>query len=481
MSCECDNTIIQQVKVVVGIGNLLVQNGLTLGGSTLEWGGSPLLHNTDITGAFILNLGTGASRLTQGNIKASNQVLLDYNSGVVGASLLLASTGFTLTDTTVNPKGLVGASDYSANYTNNTYIQKLYSDTHLGGKSVSSLVTGAGAGQDHFYLQWDNASAKYTLVATGVTIPGADTNVLFNDATALGASAKFTFNKTTGTLVSGDVHILGTIGTAGSAKALQVQGSDTNISLTLQGKGAGDVILALDNGAFLTVGSNAGTDTSKTIRIIGNPSNIDFKLLPKGTGKLIVGDSAGSGNERIIQVDGSAADISGRFKAKGAGSIYLTPGSGGQVVIGDVAVADIDYYLQTIGSGTNRNLRISSNGTGRVIVDGYATKEVSLGNWNMVSTASKIIDLTALGIAVGKFISVQVFIISDDSTVISPIQFAGNGYTISGAAFYLNDGVLATNSIYIERKATGGVNGFDNTSYDTAVFNRGYAIIKYIA
>lgn len=103
---------------------------------------------------------------------------------------------------------------------------------------------------------------------------------------------------------------------------------------------------------------------------------------------------------------------------------------------------------------------------------------VNIGNWDMVATASKTIDLTALGIAVGKFRSVEVFIISDDSTVISPIQSATNGYTPSGSAFYANGG-LGSNVIYVERRVTGGVNGFDNTAYDTAVFNRGYAIIKY--
>lgn len=476
MSCECDNTVIQQVKVVVGIGNLLIQNGLTLSGNTLEWGGSPLLHNTDITGAFILNLGTNASRLTQGNIRANNQVLLDYNSGVVNASLLLASTGITLTDTTVSPKGLVGASDYSTNYTDNTYIQKIYGDTHLGTKLLSAIAITPTITQDHFYLQWDNTSSKYTLVATGVTVPGADTNVLFNDATALGASAKFTFNKTTGTLVSGDIHILGTSDVAGAVKSIQVQGTDTNISLSLLPKGTGSIILGNDIGGKVILGISGNTDTDKIIGVQGTQSNIAIRLQPKGTGILYVGDPVGSGNERIIQVDGTTTDISGRFKAKGAGSIYLTPGSGGQVIIGDIAVADTDYYLQTIGSGANRNLRISSNGTGRVIIDGYATTEVSIPAWNMDTTVG--VTATIPNIIPSKIIFMSYVISNNAGTLFSYIST----YIHDTAPGDMPDAGIGSAIL------TGGVNTsvdllrvdsgiFDNANYNA--FNSGKLTVVY--
>lgn len=472
MSCKCDNTVIQQIKVVVGIGNLLVQNGLTLSSNTLEWGGSPLLHNTDITGGFILNLGTSVSRLTQSNIKTSSQILLDYSNGINGATLLLSSTGIILTDTTTTPRGLVGASDYSTNYIANAYIQKVYGDSHLGTKLLSSIAITPTVTQDHFYLQWDNTSATYTLVATGITVPGADTQVLFNDASALGASAKLTFNKTTGTLTSGDIHILGTSGIAGASKTIQVQSTDTNISLSFLPKGNGSIVLGNDIGGKVVLGISSNTDTDKIIGVQGTQSNIAIRLQPKGTGILYVGDPVGSGNERIVQVDGSATDISGRFKAKGAGSIYLTPGSGGQVIIGDAAIADTDYYLQTIGSGANRNLRISSNGTGRVIVDGYATKEIPIGDWNMDT-----ISFIAIPHGITGFIDkVKIIYVT--------IYFDGGGFS------YPLDKIDAVDPL----KRGGGILGWDNTTitlirvtggefdsanFDQTSFNRGFITIVY--
>lgn len=468
MACDGTETIIQQIKVVVGINNLLVQNGLTLTSNTLEWGGSPLLHNTDITGGFILNLGTSASRLTQSNIKASSQILLDYSNGINSATLLLSSTGIILTDTTATPRGLVGASDYSTNYIANAYIQKIYGDSHLGTKLLSSIAITPTITQDHFYLQWDNTSATYTLVATGITVPGADTQVLFNDAATLGASAKLTFNKTTGTLTSGDIHILGTSGVSGANKSIQVQSTDTNISLSLLPKGNGNIVLGNDIGGKVILGISSNTDTDKIIGVQGTQSNIAIRIQPKGTGVLYVGDPAGSGNERIVQIDGSATDISGRFKAKGAGSIYLTPGSGGQVIIGDVTIADVDYYLQTIGSGANRNLRISSSGTGRVIVDGYATKEVPIGDWNMTSTTSISI---AHGLNYKTIRSVNIIIRNDADTAYNNLSRLNGSTGLVSGGWTFN----GTTDLTLQK-----VNGtiFD-AGYSATSFNRGFVIIVY--
>lgn len=475
MCDNCEGTIIQQVKVVVGLGNLTIQNGLTLSNSVLEWGG-PLVHNTDIIGGYQLNLGTNASRLTQTNLRTSNQILLDYTSGGNGITLSFSGSGAVLTNTLASPKGLDGGADYSANYTANTYIQKVYADAHLGTKLLSAIAATPTITQDHYYLQWDNTSARYTLVASGLTVPGGDTQVIFNDGgTVLGASNKFTFNKTTGTFTSGDIHILGTAGVAGASKSIQVQSSDTNIALSLLTKGTGNINLGVDIGGKIILGIAGNTDTDKIIGVTGTQSNIAIRIQPKGTGVLYVGDPAGAGVERIIQVDGSAADISGRFKAKGAGSIYLTPGSGGQVIIGDAAVADTDYYLQTIGSGANRNLRISSNGTGRVSVDGISKVIIPINDWDMTTATGTSFCNVPHGITTpfGRIMSVRAWIRDDGGTTPQrPLDWSNPSTGVSAGTLEI-DGVNV-----VLRRTSGG--DFDNSSYNSTSFNRGWVTIEYI-
>lgn len=476
MCDECGNTIIQQIKVVGSIGDITVNNGLTLTGSIIQWGG-PLLHDTDITGARVVNLGTNGSRLTQGNIYASNQILLNYLTGGLGVSLSLTSSGATLTDTLASPKGLIGAADYSANYTNNTYIQKIYGDTHLGSKLLTSLVTNPGAGQDHYYLQWDNAAAKYTLVATGITVPGLNMQVLFNDAGALAANGKFLFDKATGYVTVGDTLTLGTSGVVGPAKLIQVQGSDTNISLTLTTKGNGNLVLGVDTSGLILLGQSGNSAVSRTFLVNGSQSNIDLRLHPKGTGVVYLGDDTTSGASRTLKVDSTSTDVSLNIKPKGAGSVILQTTGGGQVQIGDIGVAGTDFYISTISSSTNRNLRISSNGTGRVIVDGYAKITLPINDWNM--DLNQVQTVTLLNVTPDKIREISVVIINDTSTNYIVFSNYTNGSVVGDTHIGI-DGyfVSGSNTVIHMNRRNGG--DFDSINFDSTSFNRGFVTVTYM-
>jgi len=162
-SCGCGSgvSVIQEIKVLASASSLQFNNGLTFTVPNLVQLGGPLLQDTVLNGNFNLTLGQSSNRLTSLSINTNTSIGLNFNNGTVGNSLTLSSTGVLLTDTTSSPKGLVGNADYSVNYTNLTYTQKVYVDNRIGGKAVSSLVTTPTVIQNGYVLSWDNTNQRY--------------------------------------------------------------------------------------------------------------------------------------------------------------------------------------------------------------------------------------------------------------------------------------------------------------------------------
>ena len=136
----------------------------------------------------------------------------------IKSDIAVGGAGTLTVEDTVSNKGFVYASDYSANFTALSLVDKGYSDTHLGGKDVTALITTPTVTQDGFVVTWDNTAGKYDLVASagGNTIYTADDTLLGNRKVTQGGNYVW--------FEGGDFHI----GTTGGTGVFNVDsGTDT--------------------------------------------------------------------------------------------------------------------------------------------------------------------------------------------------------------------------------------------------------------
>jgi hypothetical protein len=96
-------------------------------------------------------------------------------------------------------------------------------------------------------------------------------------------------------------------------------------------------------------------------------------------------------------------------------------------------------------------------------------KQVSIGDWNMDSTASVTIDI---GVAVNKILFVNVLICTDASTAVYNFSLLNASYAVISGSYYLTG-----TSIVLSRAAEAGV--FDSASFDGTGFTRGYINVLY--
>jgi hypothetical protein len=447
MSSVCDgkDTIISKVKVFAKAENTFIfQNALTQNGVNVEFGGA-LIKNTDVTGGYQLNLGTTLSRLTQLNLRGSNQVLLDYTNGGQGVSLLLNASGLIVSDTLTNPKGLTGAADYSANYTALSYIQKGYADGKLLGKNISATLQNPTNSEDGFVMVWDDGNQEFTLISVGSISAGADTQVIYNDGGALVGIAGFTFNKTTKKLTVTDIDFGVDTVTAGTERVVEAKGSSGGIGIRFITKGVNP--LALETNVL-----EVGTAVKPFFGItqLAPVANSGFFLEGKGEDAVIwIGGSLFAGGYRRLQAQSSASNA--RLLLQGWGTsgvaignadnsdlelgtvlwtgtkrtlfalsseanvdLALAPkGVNRKVLIGSSTIANTAPIIEPDSSNANCDLILQGKGTGVVYVNGIGHAILQIGDWNMFSDGTKLVP-HGLGANWQKVRTITVLIRRDD-------------------------------------------------------------------
>lgn len=132
---------------------------------------------TNLTNSAIINSDGGSfQNLTIRNTggTTTNQVLFDLGGltlsaldVAVGPTMIFnSSTGITITDNTLTPRGIRGAADYSANYQANDYVQKVYTDATFVQGSASDFWRTSGASTltgDAFIVNSDGSSSNLLL------------------------------------------------------------------------------------------------------------------------------------------------------------------------------------------------------------------------------------------------------------------------------------------------------------------------------
>jgi hypothetical protein len=225
-----DNTA-NQYTLAAAASSKSFNSGLEDVANVIKLGGTPLDRNTDITGAFTLKLGTTGSKLSNIELNATTRIDIaggtsklilngtnpvELIGGLLQSSIIIdAGGGIILTDNQggVSQRGLRGASSYAATVQDNDYVQKVYVDNRIGGKSVDSILKTPTSGQNGYSIIWNDTTQQYTLASvTGIgtsTVPKAQSFVTDGIASS--------YEVTNGTIlhlnfveINGDVQTEGT-------------------------------------------------------------------------------------------------------------------------------------------------------------------------------------------------------------------------------------------------------------------------------
>lgn len=300
-------------------------NGVTLTGSNFTLGGA-LTGNTSLTGNFSLSLGTSGSPLSSLN---SHSGSFDFEAGTNGSALTLSSTtglfavspdavnyvsiqnttaGQTVSDTSTNnrivirddvaSKGLVGYADYSANVTNNSYVQKSW-------VTAQSYLTAAAAALAYQPLDSDLTSwAGVTRSAgfdTFVSTPSsANLASLVTDETGsgslvFGTSPTFTTDIKT-PIVYGSTSASGTLtlGSTSNATKGTIQIGSTDIVNIGNAVTTGQRLVRIgQDTSYLDIGSYTGSTSQPAIYVnTTSPSSSNYVFTSDGASTLLNGSSS---------------------------------------------------------------------------------------------------------------------------------------------------------------------------------------------
>lgn len=227
----------------LGTGSLVFNNGITKTSSNVQLGGS-IIQNTNISGSgFDLNLGLSGSGNEFNNLKlvAITSIIdaVAYNNTIINNSgiIILASDNINVASFTTytapqfisangtnnslvikdtyNSKGLVNASDYSANFTPESLVTKRFTDNIYALKLLTGYVSGAGtvAGTDTVLQAIQKLNGN---IASIPTTSLTATQIAFGSSgNSISSSSNLVVNTTTGNLSAPLVINVGGIPTGG--------------------------------------------------------------------------------------------------------------------------------------------------------------------------------------------------------------------------------------------------------------------------
>jgi len=240
-----------------------------------------------------------------------------------------------------------------------------------------------------------------------------------------------------------------------------------------------------------------GTDAIKATQLDVNTivtlaTNGDLTITPDGTGQIVFSNevqfdtaSGLTAGTTQTQAGGLAltADINefstvansgdtGVLPPAVAGKRCTTINNGANLMriypaSGDNLGNGVDTYGE-LGDGDMVTL-VCYDATNWVIEDGSITRAISMGDWNMDSTAAIT---TSHGLTNSKISSINGYVISDDSVTKYPSGAAdasmANGWFV----------VSSNATVITTQRVTGGI--FDNSAFDATSFSRGKLLLNYV-
>jgi hypothetical protein len=374
---------------------------------------------------------TGSNFLTGGFISAAGNIIANYYIGN-GATLSNIS-GANVTGAVANATYATSA-DTAGTVTTNaqpniTSVGILSSLSVTGNVNPGNLTT---TGQ--LSATGNISTAGYFLgnfqgnISGNLTVPGSNTQVIYNNNNQAGASAGLTFNAgsnalvSTGTITGSNFLTAGYFSAAGNVYANEFIGAGNALSNVQGANVSGEVAnatYALSAGSAVgsaaTVTTNAqpnitsvGTLTSLTVTATTNTGNLSTSGTISAAGNII----AGTGNYFIGNFLGN---ISGNLQAPGTNTQVLFNNSG--------------------NAGANAGFTFNA-GTGVVSVTG----NVNSGNVNTSGSISASGNITAGSISINNLTGTSLSVTGN----VTASQFIGSGNTLSNIQGANITGAVAT-------------------------------------
>jgi hypothetical protein len=513
----CSRKIISEIKVIAKIQGIQANNALTLDPLTgvLQFGG-PLIHDTVVNGNYNLSFGSFGNNIKYFSVSSGTTVYLEANNGSVGSFVNIDNNVILVGSSAPASRGLHGLHNYSANYQDFTYVQKVYTDNHIVGKNARNDVTSPGPTEDQKMIAWNNATGEWIMrTGSGAVTIGNPTEVIYNQAGTLVGHPNFTFNVAT-SVMSVPLIDMGHDFLAGDARYLTMRSSDPNVTLYVYLKGAGNFHIGTFNGAIL-LGSPAATDLLQRIQARGSQPQVDIALEPKGPdGMVFIGDKDEIGAFKRLAARGYNAHIHLMLQSKGQGNVILDPdpdnsvdgawvkigqgsgtvpgirtrrlyadsewvttnleiggtGAGFTLLVGTSNQNVSDRFMTVASAAPDCNLQVYGKGLGKAAVNNIVrSKKVNIGDWNMSSSPNK--NVTHGLPNHRKIISVEVIIRNDVDTFNYPLD----SRNLSTPAVP-NGGVIYWDSSYVWLGRLAG-GDFANINFDATGYNRGWIYINY--
>ena len=256
--------------------------------------------------------------------------------------------------------------------------------------------------------------ATGTIGSTGATGPvaGSNTQVIFNDAGAAGASANLTFDKTTNILtVAGNIIASNFVGTLANG--------NSNVYI---GASNGNVTVAAVGNTTLTV-TGTGINVAGYANFSGNTNiggNINVSgniITASGTGGNLTGGNLISANSINISANANFSTAS-NVSLGSVSNVHITGGTAG-------------YVLTTDGSGT---LSWNATGSPSSISNGNSNVNIATANGNITLSAvgnANIVVVTGTGVNIAGTLNTGSGNINTTGNI-SGAYFIGNGSQLTG-------------------------------------------------
>lgn len=497
--------------------------------------------HTGGTGAVLLGTNGGVTQLAVAHTAASvNYLQVTGSTTGSGTGVLMSAEG---SDSNVNVSirgkgtGYINLGSQQANYWQmygaaTTATPSLYvwgTDTNVG----MNLVT-KGAGNFSFqtngggtaatqvaivhvasavnYVQMNGAA---TGAGPGMTFTGSDSSVVGTYNTKGAGAHQFYTNSNPQFRINDTVSAVNYLTVTGSATGNQplvsVQGSDTNISVSVSSKGAGSInfwtntssnrqfaITHTASAVNYIQATGSATGSAVSLSAQGTDANVAIGIASKGDGSVYgivngatVFDAYGptssvnylrlranaTGNAPSLQAMGTDTNIGITYATKGTGVYNFNTGNGTQFQINDTYIGSgaAANYFAVYGHASGYTPRLMVAGTDAVIgmiLSSKSSGDVSLRTNNSAQeqlrvshTASAVNYLQATGSATGAAVSLT----AQGSDANVGISFAGKGTgTInlnSNTTFNANTLLFTgTNTAITMRVADNGVLSFEGNT-----------------
>ena len=327
-------------------------------------------------------------------------------------------------------------------------------------------------------------SGSTTNITVGGTA-GTSTTTMLGSTVIGGASGNQSLQVNNVASAVNYAQIVGAV--TGNGPTISAQGTDTNIGLTVLGKGSGGITIggtSWSNPSLLvsTVASQVNsfqvygntTGNSPVLAAVGTDTNIQISINAKGTGGVTLG---GNGQQIFTAINASGSDftnyynttgslnytaaggssnINFYFGAKGTGGYNFSTGGGQQVAITNTASA-VNYLnltgaatsaaptISAQGSDANINLKLTPKGTGDVQITGTAYSP----NFNLTDAATIAWDTATAGGQVATFTFV-----SSNRTMGAPTNLVNGAFYALAVIQNAGSNTLTWNSVF---KFAGGI------------------------